>query len=196
MRSVEKERCVCLVHHLCCLFCCLCVCFFRVVFCEKKLNVLGERWGKAKEGRSNLTTSNSRRKRMEEGRFGFSHVFLFFFFCSDSLKVDERRERQRMRKEERLAQWHDPKWKTEFLRFEAQLRVLGLRIVDMTGDGNCLFRSVCDQMEGSADNHVKVRRECVAFLRKFSDNFAPFLDTEEQSFDDYCKDMAQVLVVC
>jgi hypothetical protein len=106
-------------------------------------------------------------------------------------KVDERRERQRMRKEERLAQWHDPKWKQEFLRFEAQLKLLGLRIVDMTGDGNCLFRSVCDQMEGSADAHGKTRRECVAFLRQFSDEFRPFLDTEEQSFDDYCKEMSE-----
>ncbi len=30
---------------------------------------------------------------------------------SSRSKVDERRERQKLRKEERLAQWHDPKWK-------------------------------------------------------------------------------------
>lgn len=76
-------------------------------------------------------------------------------------------------------------------RFEAQLKLLNLRIADMTGDGNCLFRSVCDQMEGSPENHAKIRRECVGFLRKFSDHFAPFLDTEDQSFDEYCKEMAQ-----
>jgi OTU domain-containing protein 3 len=40
-------------------------------------------------------------------------------------------------------------------------------------------------------NDLKVRRECVGFLRKFSENFAPFLDTEEQSFEDYCLEMAQ-----
>ncbi len=77
------------------------------------------------------------------------------------------------------------------MRFEAQLKLLGLRIVDMTGDGNCLFRSVCDQMEGSADAHVKTRRECVAFLKQFADEFRPFLDTEEQTFEDYCKEMSE-----
>jgi hypothetical protein len=31
--------------------------------------------------------------------------------------------------------------------FERQLRALGVRSVDMKGDGNCLFRSIADQVE-------------------------------------------------
>lgn len=92
-------------------------------------------------------------------------------------KQDERRERQARRREERLKQWHDPKWKQDFQRFEAQLRVLGLRIVDMTGDGNCMFRAVSDQMEGTAEHHRRVRRQAVESLRAHREQFAPFLDT-------------------
>jgi OTU domain-containing protein 3 len=54
-----------------------------------------------------------------------------------------------------------------------------------------MFRSVCDQMEGSPANHAKIRSDCVVFLKKFSENFAPFLETEDQSFAEYCAEMAQ-----
>jgi hypothetical protein len=53
-------------------------------------------------------------------------------------KKDERRARAALRREERLKQWHDPKWKQEFTRFEAQLKALGLRIADQTGGMCCV----------------------------------------------------------
>lgn len=45
-------------------------------------------------------------------------------------------------------------------------------------------------MEGSPQNYKRIRAECVQFLKKFRDQFAPFLETEDQTFEDYCDEMA------
>jgi hypothetical protein len=39
--------------------------------------------------------------------------------------------------------------------FNAQLRAQGMRVKDVAGDGNCMFRAICDQME------VSESRACV-----------------------------------
>ena len=123
-------------------------------------------------------------------------AFLWFFteqstghHGGSNPKQDERRERQRLRKEARLKEWHDPAWKKEFLRFEAQLKQLGLQLKDMTGDGNCLFRSVSDQINDGPEKHGQVRAECVSYLREHSDRFAPFVF--DQTYDEYCRIMAE-----
>jgi len=59
---------------------------------------------------------------------------------------EQRRRRQEQRrqfsKKRAKNQYGDSGWKQEFTRFSDQMKVLGLRIKDVAGDGNCLFRCV------------------------------------------------------
>ena len=81
----------------------------------------------------------------------------------------------------------------DFLSLRNQLGVIGLTIKEVTGDGyasstlnnlrsfnlfyfrNCLFRAFGDQLFGSGDRHVQLRREVVEFMRAHPDDFAPFV---------------------
>jgi len=47
--------------------------------------------------------------------------------------------------------------------FQKQLLQFGLKIKIVKGDGNCLFRSFSDQLDGNENNHVKYRTLIVFF---------------------------------
>lgn len=53
---------------------------------------------------------------------------------------------------------------TETSRFSTQLRLLGLRIKDVPGDGNCLFRALADQMVGDESFHFEYRKDVVKYM--------------------------------
>jgi len=59
---------------------------------------------------------------------------------------------------------------------------------DVDGDGNCLFRSIADQIEGVEANHRKYRDMGVQHMKDNKDFFKFFLD-EKEDFDKYLKDM-------
>ena len=65
---------------------------------------------------------------------------------------------------------------------ESQLASTNLTLRTITGDGNCLFRAISDQMTGTEKNHAKLRREAVEYVKSNRDDFAPFI---EDSFDDF-----------
>ena len=57
----------------------------------------------------------------------------------------------------------------EELEYERLLkREKGFEIKRMLGDGNCLFRSVADQLFGDQERHAQVRRDCMAYSNSFS----------------------------
>eukprot|EP00850_Spirogloea_muscicola_P012419 SM000080S22934 [mRNA] locus=s80:259401:265942:+ [translate_table: standard] len=74
--------------------------------------------------------------------------------------------------------------------FRDQLRVLGLGIREVAGDGNCFFRAVADQLEGSEDGHSKYRQDTVDFMEANREQFEPFVEDDEP-FDKYCKSMRE-----
>eukprot|EP00250_Pteridium_aquilinum_P007662 c17334_g1_i3 orf=599-1660(-) len=74
--------------------------------------------------------------------------------------------------------------------FNAQLGALGLRIVHITADGNCLFRAVADQLEGNEEEHLKYRKMVVDYIQAHREEFEPFLE-DDVPFDDYCKSMRE-----
>ncbi|KAK6116216.1 hypothetical protein DH2020_050012 [Rehmannia glutinosa] len=47
----------------------------------------------------------------------------------------------------------------------AQLDALGLKIIQVTADGNCFFRALGDQLEGNEDEHDKYRSMVVQFIK-------------------------------
>ena len=61
----------------------------------------------------------------------------------------------------------------------------------MAPDGNCLFRSVADQMEGCPMNYATYRKFACDYMVKTRAQFEPFFvpDDEIESFDDYIANM-------
>lgn len=66
-----------------------------------------------------------------------------------------------------------------------KLQSLGLKYRLIGSDGNCLFRALSDQLYGSPDFHLEVRREVCQFMRAYSDYFANFLVAENREYGDY-----------
>lgn len=87
--------------------------------------------------------------------------------------------------------------------FSKQLEKLGLELRDITGDGNCCFRALSDQMEGNEGQHMVYRKQVCQFIRMNRTEFEPFIaalieeDTEPKksnkldSFEQYLKNMEQ-----
>ena len=57
-------------------------------------------------------------------------------------KRRKQEQRRAFAKKKAINQYGDAGWKNEFTKFSDQMKVLGLRIKDVAGDGNCLFRCV------------------------------------------------------
>ncbi|KAI9340505.1 hypothetical protein BDR26DRAFT_861222, partial [Obelidium mucronatum] len=62
---------------------------------------------------------------------------------------------------------------------EAQLQTFGLELFDVSGDGNCLFRSLSHQLDHTQNNHAKYRADIVKHMKLNKDLYAPFLDEDE-----------------
>lgn len=72
--------------------------------------------------------------------------------------------------------------------FEAMNRK-GYHIVEMDGDGNCLFRSVAHQIYLDEDRHYELRLQCVQHLEKHADRFSSFY---AGNFQEYLKNMKKL----
>jgi len=94
-------------------------------------------------------------------------------------KQNERLKRKQCRKEKNRKQYGDAEWKREFDLFLDQLKIIGLTIKDVAGDGNCLFRAIADQMEGNPNKHPAYRRRICEFIEANRDDYEPFLEDDE-----------------
>jgi len=61
---------------------------------------------------------------------------------------------------------------------------------DVEGDGNCLFRSVADFVDGDEKEHEQYRRMAVDYITKNKEYFALFL-LDDENIDEYIKDMSE-----
>ena len=95
----------------------------------------------------------------------------------------QRRERRKDRK-----QYNVFEWKTELFKLKQQLRPFGLEVREITGDGNCLFRAISDQMTGSENMHSEYRNLACEFMSNNSEDFAPFVE-DDQTFESYISSM-------
>lgn len=75
-------------------------------------------------------------------------------------------------------------------KFSAQLAALGLRIVHVTADGNCLFRAIADQLEGDEEEYTKYRQMVVEYIMNHREDFEPFVE-DDVPFDEYCRSMQE-----
>ncbi|OMO56635.1 Ovarian tumor, otubain [Corchorus capsularis] len=77
---------------------------------------------------------------------------------------------------------------TDISQFRAQLDALGLKIIQLTADGNCFFRALADQLEGDEEEHGKYRSMVVQYIVKNREMFEPFIE-DDVPFDEYCQSM-------
>lgn len=75
-------------------------------------------------------------------------------------------------------------------KFVEELKKIGYFIKEVKGDGNCLFRSVSDQMEENENNYEEYRKKCVEYMKENKDDFSPFLE-EEEPIDTYIEKMSK-----
>ncbi|XP_034027858.1 OTU domain-containing protein 3 [Thalassophryne amazonica] len=66
----------------------------------------------------------------------------------------------------------------EFLSFSNQLQALGLKLREIPGDGNCLFRALGDQLEGHSRGHLQLREETVQYMASHRQDFEPFVEDD------------------
>eukprot|EP00741_Cyanophora_paradoxa_P020258 tig00021238_g19552.t1 len=71
-----------------------------------------------------------------------------------------------------------------------QVRLKGFRIVDVVGDGNCLFRSIADQLCGSQHRHAEYRKRIMDYIAARPDEYAPFME-DDKSFEQYVGEMQE-----
>jgi len=70
----------------------------------------------------------------------------------------------------------DPSYNTELLT--EQLRSLGLYAAHTVGDGNCLFRALCDQFYGSPSQHLQLRKDICDWIESHAQRYEPFCEDE------------------
>ncbi|XP_024977814.1 OTU domain-containing protein 3 isoform X2 [Cynara cardunculus var. scolymus] len=79
---------------------------------------------------------------------------------------------------------------SDISEFRAQLDALGLKVIEVTADGNCFFRALADQLEGDEDKHEAYRKMVVHYIMKNRENFEPFIE-DDVPFDEYCQSMGK-----
>ena len=57
------------------------------------------------------------------------------------------------------------------------------------GDGNCLFRSLADQLYNNPARFNEIRQGVVDFIELNKEDFEPFI--VDESFDAFCKNMRE-----
>ncbi|RYR78774.1 hypothetical protein Ahy_A01g003635 isoform A [Arachis hypogaea] len=102
--------------------------------------------------------------------------------------VKPKQQRKISHKKQHHPQNKKPGKPADTSQFRSQLDALGLRIVDITADGNCFFRALADQLEGNEEGHQKYRSMVVKHIMDNREMFEPFIE-DEVPFDEYCQTM-------
>jgi len=71
---------------------------------------------------------------------------------------------------------------TNDLLFRDKLKRLGLHVINVQSDGNCLFRAVAHQLYLDEERHDELRQRCVKHLSKHRSRFSLFISCD---FDEY-----------
>lgn len=82
------------------------------------------------------------------------------------------------------------KSKEYFSSFQKDMNSIGLRIKEVNGDGNCLFRSISDQFEGNENNHFHYRNLTCDYIQS-NREFIQFFIEDDITIDDYISRMRQ-----
>lgn len=70
-----------------------------------------------------------------------------------------------------------------------QLRRLGLVLKDVTGDGNCLFRALSDQVHGHANQHPSIRMDICGHIEANRQLYELFIDEDDGTLENRMRRM-------
>ncbi|KAM9344042.1 OTU domain-containing protein 3 [Pholidichthys leucotaenia] len=104
-------------------------------------------------------------------------------------KRDERAVRRAIAKD-RKNRPQDGDEGAEFVSFSNQLQALGLKLREVPGDGNCLFRALGDQLEGHSRDHLWLRQETVEYMKSHRQDFEPFVE-DDVPFTQHLSNLSQ-----
>ncbi len=104
-------------------------------------------------------------------------------------KVDYNQQKFENRKNKKEKNRKNRK-KDEDAEFKEELKKLGYYIREVKGDGNCLFRSVAEQIEEDQNNFEKYRKITTDYMEEHKEEFQPFIE-DDQTIDDYIKSMKE-----
>ena len=116
-------------------------------------------------------------------------------------KKKERQERQRQKIENYNKQKNEYKRnkkdknrknrrKDDDMEFKEELKKLGYYIREVRGDGNCLFRSVAEQIDEDQNNFEKYRKITTDYMEENKKSFQPFIE-DDQTIDEYINAMKE-----
>jgi OTU domain-containing protein 3 len=72
----------------------------------------------------------------------------------------------------------------EEVRYAAELLKEGYQIEYIDGDGNCLFRSISDQLYSDQSHHLEIRHQVMNYIHDNQEHFQLFIEDDEP-FGDY-----------
>jgi len=109
---------------------------------------------------------------------------------SSNSKAEYRKKKWESKREKSNYRGRKNYQSSEEVAFAKMMYGLGLEIRYMEGDGNCMFRSIADQLEGDSEQHGFYRQKIIDYVQKNSDHFRLFIEDDEP-FDDYVERMRQ-----
>ncbi|KAI1892653.1 hypothetical protein AGOR_G00135780 [Albula goreensis] len=109
--------------------------------------------------------------------------------CDIERKRDERAARRALAKDRKNRPQGEDEG-AEFISFTNQLQALGLKLREVPGDGNCLFRSLGDQLEGHSRGHLRLRQETVQYMQAHRQDFEPFVE-DDVPFTQHLSNLSQ-----
>lgn len=102
-----------------------------------------------------------------------------------ALKKADRAEKKRVKKELHRKRDYESSEETQFAR-ELLSEGYIIKYIDM--DGNCMFRSICDQLFGDPSRHMELRGRVLDYIEQHETHFSLFIEDDE-SFEDYLSRM-------
>lgn len=123
------------------------------------------------------------------GAFGYVVCSEFYQILSgneDKSECGKKEDKERLQNEEdkKIPRFYR-NIKTHELEFERKLETKGLKVKVVAGDGNCLFRSVSDQIYGSENFHALVRESCMNYISLEKEFFSQYIIGGLEAFEDY-----------
>jgi len=111
--------------------------------------------------------NSKKEKRTEKNQEGYN--------SEDEMK--QKRPRITRTIDDQLLQHVDP------ATLSRRLSTKNLQIIPMAKDGNCMFRSIADQLFGDADgHHEEVRRRCMDYMQQERDHFSQFVTEDFNTY--------------
>ena len=105
---------------------------------------------------------------------------------NDNSSNKAKNEGRHQRKKNKKNRYNDEKDQ----KFKDELKHLGYFIREISGDGNCLFRAVCEQIENNEINYNFYREKCIEYMKDNPDKFTPFIEDDE-SYEKYLERMSK-----